>query len=334
MASTTDILALSMGEPAGIGPEIVLKAWLASEKEGIAPFVVFGDPELLASRASMFGLSVPIRECSFDEVFDAFPMNLPVIPLENSMNNNPGVLETENAPAVIEAIEKATDAVLNGKAKAVVTCPIQKSNLYAVGFEHMGHTEFLGALAEKHTGESTDPVMMLAGPELRTVPVTIHLPINKVSEALTPEKLEQVIRIVDESLKERFGISTPRLAVAGLNPHAGEAGKMGTEDDEIVTPVIKKLQSDGLRVTGPHPGDTLFHAKARDNYDVAIAMFHDQALIPVKTIAFDETVNVTLGLPFVRTSPDHGTALDIAEKGIANPSSLIAALKLAGTLKS
>ena len=334
MPSTSDILALSMGEPAGIGPEIVLKAWLASEREGLPPFVVFGDPDLLKSRARMFGLSVPIRTCKIEEVFDVFPLNLPVIPLENKMSCNPGELEVSNAPAVIEAIEKATEAVLEGRAKAVVTCPIQKSNLYDYGFEHPGHTEYLGVLAEQATGDKADPVMMLAGPELRTVPVTAHMPISKVPEALTPERLEMVAKIAAHDLKTRFGIPAPRIAVAGLNPHAGEAGAMGKEDAEIIKPVIDKLKEEGMRISGPYPGDTMFHKKARENYDAAVAMFHDQALIPVKTIAFDETVNVTLGLPFIRTSPDHGTAIDIAEKGIANPSSLIASIKLAGKLQA
>ena len=334
MPSKSDILALSMGEPAGIGPEITLKAWLASEKEGISPFVVFGDPDLLASRARLFGLQVPIRVCSFDEVFDAFPMNLPVIPLENKMSDNPGELEVSNAPAVIEAIEKATDAVLTGKAKAMVTCPIQKSSLYEAGFKHPGHTEFLGSLAEKQSGQKVDPVMMFAGPELRTIPVTAHLPIRKVADEITAEHVEAVARIAANDLRNRFGIASPRIAVAGLNPHAGEAGAMGSEDAEIIAPVIKKLQAEGLQISGPYSGDTMYSPKARATYDVAIAMYHDQAIIPVKTIAFDETVNVTLGLPFIRTSPDHGTALDIAGKGIANPTSLLSALKVASNLKN
>ncbi len=334
MSTNPDILAVSMGEPAGIGPEIVLKAWLASEKEGLSPFVVFGDPELLESRARMFGLSVPILECGLDDVFDAFPMHLPVIPLENKMNSNPGQLEVSNAAAVIEAIEKATAAVLDGKAKALVTCPIQKANLYRAGFEHPGHTEFLGVLSEQKTGQIATPVMMFAGPELRTVPLTAHIPLKDVPAAVTPERIEQVARIVAYDLRKGFGLDSPRIVVSGLNPHAGEDGKMGSEDEEIIAPVIKKLQAEGIRISGPYPGDTLFHKRARENYDAAIAMYHDQALIPVKTIAFDETANVTLGLPFIRTSPDHGTALDIAEKGIANPSSLIAAIDLAGKLKA
>ena len=333
MASKRDILAVSIGEPAGIGPEIILKAWLSSEKEGINPFVVFGDPALLEHRARLFGFTVPIRTCKPEEVFDAFPMTLPVIPIENKLSDNPGELEVRNAPGVIESIEKATEAVLTGQAKALVTLPIQKHNLYQHGFNHPGHTEFLGALSEKHTGEKIQPVMMLAGPELRTIPVTGHIAINKVAPAITPELLEKIARITIHDLQTRFGIEKPKIAVAGLNPHAGENGAMGKEDAAIIAPVIKMLQDEGFAVTGPHPADTMFNKNARQKYDVALAMYHDQALIPVKTIAFDETVNVTLGLPFMRTSPDHGTALDIATKGIANPSSLLAALKLANEVK-
>ena len=334
MASKSDILALSMGEPAGIGPEVVLKAWLASEREGVAPFAVFGDPELLKSRARMFGLTVPVHACKLEEAFDAFPMNLPVIPLKSAMSDNPGTLQVENAAAVIEAVESATRAVIEGKARALITCPIQKSNLYKAGFKHPGHTEYLGALAEEMTGKPAHPVMMLAGPELRTIPVTVHISIAEVPGSLTPERLETVARITYQDLKTRLGISAPRLAVAGLNPHAGEAGGMGKEDDAIIAPVVEKLRAEGMLIKGPLPADTLFHQKAREHYDAALCMYHDQALIPVKTIAFDETVNVTLGLPFIRTSPDHGTALDIAGKGIANPANLIASLKLAGELKA
>ncbi|WP_319485290.1 4-hydroxythreonine-4-phosphate dehydrogenase PdxA [uncultured Cohaesibacter sp.] len=333
MASNRDILAVSIGEPAGIGPEIILKAWLSREKEGLNPFVVFSDPELLKARARLFGLTVPVRVCKPEEVFDAFPMTLPVIPLENKLSDNPGELEVCNAPGVIESIEKATDAVLTGQAKAVVTLPIQKANLYEFGFKHPGHTEFLGALSEQHTGQKVQPVMMLAGPELRTIPVTGHIAINRVAPSLTPDLLESITRITIHDLQTRFGIAKPKIAIAGLNPHAGEGGAMGKEDATIIAPVIEKLKKEGFAVTGPHPADTLFNKNARKKYDVALAMYHDQALIPVKTIAFDETVNVTLGLPFMRTSPDHGTALDIATKGIANPSSLLAALKLANEVK-
>ncbi|WP_316861273.1 4-hydroxythreonine-4-phosphate dehydrogenase PdxA [uncultured Cohaesibacter sp.] len=333
MSSQTDILAMSIGEPAGIGPELALKAWLARDDENLPPFVVFGDPQLLAERAKRLSLSVPVRACNLREVTGIFPDALPVLPLNCAMTDHPGHLQVSDAPGVIEAIEKATIAAMAGDVKAVVTCPIQKKNLYDFGFEYPGHTEFLGALVERKTGKKAKPVMMLAGPELRTVPVTCHIPIEKVSEALTPELLEETARITLADLAGRFGIANPRLAITGLNPHAGEAGSMGSEDLTVIAPVIETLRKEGFEVTGPHPADTLFNPRARKGYDAVLAMYHDQALIPVKTIAFDETVNVTLGLPFIRTSPDHGTALDIASKGIANPSSLIAALKLAGQLK-
>lgn len=331
---SSDIIAVSMGEPAGIGPEVVMKAWQERERESIPPFAVFGDIYVLGKRAEMFGLSVPLRSCTLEEAFDFFPMSLPVIPLDNAMSHNPGSLEIANAAGVIEAIDRATRAVHDGKAKALVTCPIQKSNLYDAGFKHPGHTEFLGALAEELCGKPAAPVMMLAGPELRTIPVTLHISIADVPGTLTPERLKNVARITYRDLKNRFGIAQPRMVVAGLNPHAGEKGAMGREDEDIIAPAIAELAAEGMAISGPYPGDTLFHSKARETYDAALAMYHDQALIPVKTLSFDETVNVTLGLPFIRTSPDHGTALDIAEKGIANPSSLIAALKLASTLKA
>ena len=330
---SSSILAVSIGEPSGIGPELVLKAWLAREKDAIAPFAVFGDPDLLQRRAELFGLSVPITIAKPEDAFDIFPMGLPVIPLSNTMSHNPGKLNVANAPAVIEAIDQATRHVHAGKAKAVVTCPIQKSILYEAGFKHPGHTEFLGQLARELTGCEAEPVMMLAGPELRTIPVTLHIALKDVPAALTKDRLLLVARTAHNDLKSRFSIEEPRIAVAGLNPHAGEEGAMGKEDADLIAPVIKQLQQEGINISGPYPGDTLFTQKARESYDAALAMYHDQALIPVKTIAFDETVNVTLGLPFIRTSPDHGTALDIAEKGIANPSSLIAALKLAAELQ-
>lgn len=331
--SSPNCLALSIGEPAGIGPEIALKAWLAREKETLSPFAVVGDPSLLQKRADSFGLNVPIKVCDFETAFDTFPMALPVVPTKNTMSDNPGTLEVANAPAVIEAIEVATRAVHANKARALVTCPIQKANLYRAGFKHPGHTEFLGVLAQELSGKPASPVMMLAGPDLRTIPVTVHIPLGKVSSALTQERIETVARIAHNDLIKRFDIERPRIAVAGLNPHAGESGSMGKEDDDIIAPVIEHLAEEGLDISGPYPADTMFHARARAQYDAALAMYHDQALIPVKTIAFDETVNVTLGLPFIRTSPDHGTALDIANKVIANPSSLIEALKLASHLK-
>ncbi|MCT4655293.1 MAG: 4-hydroxythreonine-4-phosphate dehydrogenase PdxA [Cohaesibacter sp.] len=328
------LLALSLGEPAGIGPELALKAWLARKEEKLPAFAVLGCATLLREQAKAMGLPVPIKTSTYEQAASQFETALPVIPLSAPMTNNPGTLEPDNAPAIIEAIEEGTRAVWQGKADALVTCPIQKSNLYAAGFSHPGHTEFLGALAKELHGEAATPVMLLAGPDLRTIPLTVHIPLADVPKALTTERIKEVARIAHKDLKTRFGISSPRIVVAGLNPHAGEAGTMGKEDDAILAPAIAQLQQEGLAIRGPLPADTLFHARARKSYDVVLAAYHDQALIPVKTLAFDETVNVTLGLPFVRTSPDHGTALDIAGKAIANPQSLICAIRLAGQLSS
>ena len=239
------------------------------------------------------------------------------------------------AAATIASIETAVRHIRGGLAAGIVTAPIQKSNLYAAGFKFPGHTEFLGELARRlWTDAPHEPIMMLAGPELATVPVTVHIALRDVPKTLTGEMIVKAGRIVDREMKTKFGIARPRLAVAGVNPHAGEEGAMGREDMEIVAPAVSELRAEGVDARGPLPSDTLFHAAARKTYDVVLAMYHDQALIPVKTIAFDETVNVTLGLPFVRTSPDHGTALDIAPQGVADPSSLIAALNMAGRMAS
>ncbi|MFZ0603783.1 MAG: 4-hydroxythreonine-4-phosphate dehydrogenase PdxA, partial [Roseiarcus sp.] len=239
--------------------------------------------------------------------------------------------DAANAPATLESIERAVEAVGQGQARALVTNPIAKATLYEAGFKHPGHTEYLGELA-KAWGAPAFPVMMIWSETLAVVPVTIHIPLAEAPRALTAELIIRTARIVDHDLRARFGVERPRLALAGLNPHAGEGGAMGREEITIIKPAIEALKAEGIDVVGPLPADTMFHAKARARYDVALTMYHDQGLIPVKTLAFDEGVNVTLGLPFVRTSPDHGTAFDIAGKGIANPASLIAALKLADRL--
>jgi 4-hydroxythreonine-4-phosphate dehydrogenase len=235
---------------------------------------------------------------------------------------------------VVEAIDRSVEMALSGSASAVVTCPIAKKPLYDAGFAFPGHTEYLAHLAERRTGKAIRPVMMLAGPELRTIPVTIHIPLADVSKVLTSELVFETGYIVAHDLKTRFGMDRPRLAVAGLNPHAGEGGAMGHEDAEIVLPAVERLRVLGIDARGPLPADTMFHARARKTYDAALCMYHDQALIPAKTLAFDEAVNVTLGLPFIRTSPDHGTAFDIAGQGVAKPDSLIAALRMAAELSA
>ncbi|MHA7883867.1 4-hydroxythreonine-4-phosphate dehydrogenase PdxA [Nitratireductor rhodophyticola] len=325
-------LALSIGDPSGIGPEIILQAWLERNRFGLPRFYVLGDPGLLAARARRLGLDVPLSEADPEAAPAVFSERLPVSPLQNRLADNPGHPETVNAAGVIEAISRAVDDTMQMRAAAVVTAPIAKKPLYDAGFRFPGHTEYLGHLAEEITGRAATPVMMLAGPELRTVPVTVHEALAGVPATLTQSLVEETARIAARDLRERFGISAPRLAIAGLNPHAGEGGAMGTEDRDVIAPAIHALQAEGINAFGPLPADTMFHARARQGYDAALCMYHDQALIPVKTIAFDETVNVTLGLPFIRTSPDHGTAFDIAGKGIARADSMIAAIRLAREL--
>ena len=325
-------LVLTSGDPAGIGPEIIVKAWLARTQQACPPFYVIGDPRLIGSRARTIGATVPIAEVVAGDAAAAFGNSLPVVPLTHGLRDNPGRPDAGNAAGIVEAIDRAVDDVFTKRASAIVTAPIAKKVLYDAGFRHPGHTEYLAHLASMQTGRPENAVMMLAGPALRTVPVTIHIPIAEVPAALSSELIVTTARIVAADLSRRFGIDKPRLAVAGLNPHAGEDGAIGREDADIVAPAVAALRAGGIDAFGPLPADTMFHAQARAAYDAAICMYHDQALIPAKALAFDEAVNVTLGLPFVRTSPDHGTAFDIAGKGTARADSLIAALKLAARL--
>jgi 4-hydroxythreonine-4-phosphate dehydrogenase len=325
-------LVISMGEPAGIGPEILLTAWAERATASLPPFYVIGDPALLRTRASCLGLSVPIAEVEPEDTATTFPSSLPVYPLKNALDDHPGEPSSANAAGVIEAIEQSVEHVTEGRAAGIVTCPISKKPLYDAGFQFPGHTEFLGHLAQLRTGRPATPIMMLAGPELRTVPITVHLSLKEAAAVLDTEMIITAGRIVASDLQQRFGLSTPRLAFSGLNPHAGEGGSMGREEIDIIMPALDTLRAEGIDARGPLPADTMFHARARANYDAALCMYHDQALIPAKTLAFDHAVNVTLGLPFVRTSPDHGTAFDIAGQGIARPDSLIAAIRLAREL--
>lgn len=322
-------LALTSGDPSGIGPEIAIAAWLARTATDIPPFYLLTDPALLAARARQLGIDIVIEETTPGRAVGAFSRALPVVPLAARFNDHLGKPDPANASGTVEAIDRAVADVFAGKAAAVVTCPIAKKPLYDAGFLFPGHTEYLAHLASLKTGTSVTPVMMLAGPDLRAVPVTIHIPLVDVPGALTVGGIVTVARITAHELRTRFGIDKPRLCIAGLNPHAGEGGAMGSEDEAIVRPAVEVLRQSGIEAVGPHPADTMFHPRARASYDAAICMYHDQALIPAKALAFDETVNVTLGLPFIRTSPDHGTAFNIAGKGIARPDSLIAALKLA-----
>ncbi|MGF9761357.1 4-hydroxythreonine-4-phosphate dehydrogenase PdxA [Microvirga sp. 0TCS3.31] len=325
-------LLLTQGDPAGIGPELALRAWLLREERALPPFAVLSDPAFLVRVAQNQGWNVPIMAVETAQISDTFPKALPVLPLSAAVSAQPGKPDPGAAASVIESIEMAVGLVQQGSASALVTNPIAKHVLYEAGFRHPGHTEFLAVLASEGRDETYHPVMMLWSEQLAVVPVTVHIPLASVPSALTTDLIVLTGRIVARELRERFGIANPRLALAGLNPHAGENGAMGTEDASIIVPAIDALRAEGIEVAGPLPADTMFHARARSRYDAALAMYHDQALIPIKTIAFDEAVNVTLGLPFVRTSPDHGTAFDIAGQGIARPDSLIAAIKLAARL--
>lgn len=327
-------LAVSMGDPAGIGLEISLKAWAARGDERLPPFVLFADPDSVAERARMLGLEVPVAAIgTLADAAQAFKAALPVRPVRVAARPRAGVPDPANAPAVIAAIEEATAAVVRGEALALVTNPIAKHVVAQGDFPYPGHTEFLAALAARHfPGKGFLPVMMLAAPGLRVVPLTVHCALADVPKAITRGLICETVRTTFAALKRDFGVAAPRIAVTGLNPHAGEAGSMGLEEIEVIAPAIAELRAEGLGVTGPHAADTLFTERARATYDAAICMYHDQALIPFKTIAFDEGVNVTLGLPFVRTSPDHGTAFDIAAEGRASGSSFIEALKLAASI--
>ncbi|MDQ0315624.1 4-hydroxythreonine-4-phosphate dehydrogenase PdxA [Amorphus orientalis] len=322
-------LAVTLGEPAGIGPDLALMAWSMRDRQAVPPFFVAGDPEFLARRAEALGLDVRLEVCSPSEAVALFGRAIPVVSLDCAVAGVPGAPSGADAAAVIGSIDRAVTAVHAGEARAVVTSPIHKKSLYGANFTYPGHTEYLGALAEHLYKVPATPIMMLAGPQLRTVPVTVHIPLRDVPNALTSDMIVTTGRIVDADLRDRFGIPAPRIAVTGLNPHAGEGGALGSEDEAVIAPAIARLKDEGLDVRGPFPADAIFSARARAGYDVVLAMYHDQALIPVKTLAFDETVNVTLGLPFVRTSPDHGTAFDLAATGRAGPESFLAALAMA-----
>ena len=328
-ADTAKPLALTMGDPGGVGLEIAAAAWRALHKDGPAFFLV-ADPELArAQGAPVTEIKTPAAAQS------AFPQALPVMPLTAQTSRRSGVSSPNNAAAVIESIERAVEFAIRGDVAGVVTNPIQKSSLIAAGFEFPGHTEFLASLTKTASmphGRDRGAVMMLAGPTLKTVPVTIHQSIANAITSLSTELIIGAGIIVEQSLRQDFGVNAPRLAVSGLNPHAGEGGALGTEDGAIIAPAVKALQDAGVDARGPLPADTMFHEEARAGYDAALCMLHDQALIPAKTLAFHDAVNITLGLPIIRTSPDHGTALDIAGKGLARPDSLIAALKLAAAM--
>ncbi len=325
-------LVLTQGEPAGIGPDITIAAWLRRRERAVPPFIFAGDPALLQRRAEALGSTIATTVAEPEDAAAAFDDAIPCLAGISLVEGKPGALAASDAAAVVESIRASVALVAAGRAAAIVTNPIQKKALNAIGFPYPGHTEFLGALSSELFGVEADPVMMLAGGDLRVVPLTIHIPLRQVPEAISADRLLRTGRIVARALAGQFGIPRPRIAVSGLNPHAGEEGMLGPEDAAIVAVGVAALREEGIDAFGPLPADTMFHKAARESYDAAICMYHDQALIPVKALAFDEAVNVTLGLPFVRTSPDHGTALSLAGTGKARADSLVAALRLAAQM--
>jgi len=325
-------LVLTLGEPGGIGPDITIAAWLRRRELTLPPFIFAGNPALLRRRAEALGEGIATIDVEPENAAEAFAKAIPCLAGASPVTGEPGRLTVSDAPAVVASIRASVALVAAGRAAAVVTNPIQKKALNAIGFPFPGHTEFLGALSSELFGIEADTVMMLAGADLRVVPLTIHIPLRQVPDAISADRILRTGRIVARALIEKFGIAAPRIAVSGLNPHAGEEGMLGSEDAAIVAPGVAALRNEGIDAIGPLPADTMFHKAARETYDAAICMYHDQALIPIKALAFDEAVNVTLGLPFIRTSPDHGTALSLAGTGKARADSLIAALSLAARM--
>ena len=334
-AASPRAIGVSMGDPAGIGPEIIVKAWAARTKTS-APFFALADTAALSRAFQRLHLVPAIAEIDNPRAAaDAFGHALPVMPIPLAAPEAPGAPDTRNAPAIVEAIRRGVDLARTGESAALVTCPIAKAVLYEAGFGFPGHTEFVAALTQDapHDGPR-GPVMMLAGASLKVALATIHTPLRRAVDALTIDGLVAVTQVVDAALKRDFGIARPRVALAGLNPHAGEGGALGREEIEIINPAAARLRALGVAATDAQPPDTLFHAEARTGYDAVIAMYHDQGLIPLKTLHFWDAVNLTLGLPIVRTSPDHGVAFDIAGKGVARADSLIAALDMAAGIAS
>jgi 4-hydroxythreonine-4-phosphate dehydrogenase len=333
---------LTQGDPAGIGPELALALWRDRAVRDTPPFALIGSAGLMRARAQSIGLAASVvTVASTWDAAGAFATALPVIDIAGdgpseaawaTAGCEPGRPDSATAPLTLLSIARAVALVTAGEAGAVITNPIAKSVLYAAGFRHPGHTEYLAALAARPGEAAPRPVMLIWSEALAIVPVTIHIPLSSVPAALTTDAIVETGLIVAQAWERLFRVPRPRLAIAGLNPHAGEGGALGAEDDAIVRPAVDALQARGIAARGPLPADTMFHARARATYDVALTMYHDQGLIPAKTLAFDEGVNVTLGLPFIRTSPDHGTAFDIAGRGVARPDSLLEALRLARRL--
>ena len=322
-------LAVSLGDPAGIGPEIIAQAWVNRADEKLPAFFVVGGAQILAEAARVSGLNIRIERITTPaQAMEVFPTAIPVLGSDDAAYA-PGQPDQSGAHLALHSLVDGAGRTAMGEAAALVTAPISKTELAMVGFTQPGQTEFLADACGK---EREDAVMMLAGPSLRAVPLTVHCALQDVSRRLTKDLIIHRARIVDEAMKRDFGFERPRIAVCGLNPHAGENGRFGDEEQRIITPAVDQLECEGLDISGPHPGDALFSPRAREKYDVALAMYHDQALIPLKALDFDEGVNVTLGLPIVRTSPDHGTAFDIAGQGRANAGAMVAALRMAGEI--
>jgi len=319
-------IAISLGDPAGIGPELIAEAWVRRSEAGLAPFFVLGGAKVLAAASALRGLDCPVIAISHPaETHDAFARGVPVLGAADA-GYTPGQPDDAGARLALASLTEATQLVRDGEAAALVTAPIAKAELAKVGFDFPGQTEFLANAC----GASTeDAVMMLAGPSLRTVPLTVHCALAEVPGQLSQELICNKARIVAAALTRDFGIDRPRLALTGLNPHAGEGGKFGDEEARIIAPAVAALRKEGIDASGPHSADALFTPRSRATFDAALCMYHDQALIPIKALDFDEGVNVTLGLPIIRTSPDHGTAFEIAGKGIADPGAMIAAIRMA-----
>ncbi len=327
-------LCLTQGDPSGVGPDISLALYDRIRAGAVAAdrFFLLADPDLLRRRAKRLGLAVEVVETSPEDSRDSFRFGLPVVPLLAKARGEPGRPDPADAPATIEAITRAAELLAAGRASAMITNPIAKSVLYQAGFAHPGHTEYLGELSRRLHGGAGRPVMLLWSRELAVVPATIYVPLARAPELLKTDDLVEIGVIVSEAFARDFGVAAPRLVFAGLNPHAGEDGALGREEIDVIAPAVAALVARKISAKGPFSADTMFHAQARKNYDVAICMYHDQALIPIKTLAFDSGVNVTLGLPFIRTSPDHGTAFDIAGTGRASATSLTEAVLLAGRM--
>ncbi|RYE11390.1 MAG: 4-hydroxythreonine-4-phosphate dehydrogenase PdxA [Hyphomicrobiales bacterium] len=324
-------IAVSMGEPAGIGPDLILRLYEQRAELQLPPFIVFGSVAFLAARARRLGLNINFAQTTVGEANGQFPVALPVAHVEGLVPDKPGDTSPLSGKVVMESISRAVGETLAGHCRALVTAPIHKAALYNAGFKYPGHTEYLAALCAN--GEGTPlPVMMLLHDDLRVVPLTVHVPLRDVPGLITPRLVRETAMIVEHDLRTRFGIEEPRLCVTGLNPHAGESGSIGTEDRDIILPTVLDLQRNGINIEGPVSADTIFYLPNWRRYDAIIAMYHDQALIPIKTVAFDEGVNITLGLPIVRTSPDHGTAFDLAGSGNGSMNSMLASIRLADRL--